>query len=316
MENNELQHHGIPGMKWGIRRYQNKDGSLTKAGKKRYDKEVASLKEQQRIVNNKKRTQAKMDKLADMRKKLEDDKAALNKADAERKMQKANKKAEKRKLSEIPNDELMEKIDRLDLETKYLSSYDKRHPKDETSKEKWFTPALKAAGRDLTEKTIKKYGAKLLGLNEKEVKSAYQKLKEEAEMSKWKKQIASDKDFFKDRADKAAKNKLAEAQKQVDDYNKRRNEDAARESSTYRFRYPKDNADSGDNNSSNYKSSSLKLLDSHVSTSLVPTGNSFTSKNSNQYITSSSVNKGRDFTNVLFRGRMADGTEYTIEDRY
>ena len=29
-------HHGILGMKWGIRRYQNKDGSLTVAGKKRY----------------------------------------------------------------------------------------------------------------------------------------------------------------------------------------------------------------------------------------------------------------------------------------
>lgn len=36
--NNEdyLAHHGILGMKWGIRRYRNKDGSLTDAGKKRY----------------------------------------------------------------------------------------------------------------------------------------------------------------------------------------------------------------------------------------------------------------------------------------
>ena len=32
----ELYHHGIRGMKWGVRRYQNKDGSLTNAGKKRY----------------------------------------------------------------------------------------------------------------------------------------------------------------------------------------------------------------------------------------------------------------------------------------
>ena len=31
---NELQHHGILGQKWGVRRFQNKDGSLTPEGKK------------------------------------------------------------------------------------------------------------------------------------------------------------------------------------------------------------------------------------------------------------------------------------------
>ena len=33
----ELYHHGIKGQKWGVRRYQNEDGSLTAAGKKRAD---------------------------------------------------------------------------------------------------------------------------------------------------------------------------------------------------------------------------------------------------------------------------------------
>lgn len=33
----ELYHHGIKGQKWGVRRYQNADGSLTAAGQKRYD---------------------------------------------------------------------------------------------------------------------------------------------------------------------------------------------------------------------------------------------------------------------------------------
>ncbi len=32
----ELAHHGIKGMKWGVRRFQNDDGSLTPAGEKRY----------------------------------------------------------------------------------------------------------------------------------------------------------------------------------------------------------------------------------------------------------------------------------------
>lgn len=44
MENNELQHHGILGMKWGVRRFQKKDGSLTAAGKKRRTQEEVDEK--------------------------------------------------------------------------------------------------------------------------------------------------------------------------------------------------------------------------------------------------------------------------------
>lgn len=38
--NNELMHYGILGMKLGVRRYQNEDGSLTRAGRIRYDTET------------------------------------------------------------------------------------------------------------------------------------------------------------------------------------------------------------------------------------------------------------------------------------
>lgn len=41
----ELYHHGILGQKWGVRRYQNPDGSLTEAGRKRYLNSNGTLSE-------------------------------------------------------------------------------------------------------------------------------------------------------------------------------------------------------------------------------------------------------------------------------
>lgn len=43
-EDDYLEHHGIKGQKWGIRRYQNADGTLTEAGKRHYDIKEAKIK--------------------------------------------------------------------------------------------------------------------------------------------------------------------------------------------------------------------------------------------------------------------------------
>ena len=53
-----IEHHGILGMKWGVRRYQNKDGSLTAAGKKHRAAEEAKLKERERNIKGREKRMA------------------------------------------------------------------------------------------------------------------------------------------------------------------------------------------------------------------------------------------------------------------
>lgn len=78
----ELCHHGIKGQRWGIRRYQNEDGTLTEEGKKRYGS--VGLKEVSLNTIEKDREKYKqklLDSTADIRKakKLEDQAIALAK---------------------------------------------------------------------------------------------------------------------------------------------------------------------------------------------------------------------------------------------
>ena len=43
---NYIAHHGIKGQRWGVRRYQNEDGTLTESGKRRYSKGVDRVAKQ------------------------------------------------------------------------------------------------------------------------------------------------------------------------------------------------------------------------------------------------------------------------------
>ena len=104
IKNNVLEHSGIKGQKWGIRRFQNEDGSLTEEGKKRYGtpetyravaKEASSLEEATKGASSAVSTAASI----------------IN--------TQRGSKAIRKDYSNLSDKELQEKINRLNLERAY-----------------------------------------------------------------------------------------------------------------------------------------------------------------------------------------------------
>lgn len=127
----ELYHHGIKGMKWGRRRFQNEDGSLTKAGQRRYNK-----------------LERKVNKITDFENKANSkilDERATNRAKTEasydKKIARAEKKGQTDKYYELRG-EKKEALDDFDRGTKYIETAMKNRTENRTALMKLNMKAL------------------------------------------------------------------------------------------------------------------------------------------------------------------------------
>ena len=205
MDSNELCHHGIKGQKWGVRRYQNKDGSLTYAGKKR----ALKIQDQYTEFSKNKKYRDKDGNItyAGRKKdlKLKEQYSELTGGKRLKKFSSENGKTEKteksKSVSEMTNEEIQAKIDRIRLE----NTLESLTPKQTYRGEK-FVNGLKdtaiSVAKDKGTKLVGDYVDKQLrdklGLKEKETKTAAQILQEEAQKYENRKKVDQGQQYFKE----------------------------------------------------------------------------------------------------------------------
>lgn len=129
MNSNELMHHGILGMHWGIRRFQNKDGSLTVAGRKRVDKLDF---EYQRLTGQK-----------------------LTKKKSSADVKKTESKPKSKSISEMTNEEIQAKITRITLEKNLKSLTPKEISAGERFTKKVMNDVITPAATDIGKQLAK-----------------------------------------------------------------------------------------------------------------------------------------------------------------
>lgn len=182
----ELQHWGVQGMRWGVRRYQNKDGSLTKAGKKRYgtrtnfDRVQAAKKAAEKYNSKEAKAKRKADaraeaEIAKYRKKMgekdkKDDESDESKPKTTSGNDTADTKPKKTVLSELSDDELRAIVTRLSMEKQYRQYMAELHPQTKSAGKKFVekafndvvVPAATQSGRTILQNQFTKMGENLL----------------------------------------------------------------------------------------------------------------------------------------------------------
>lgn len=165
----ELYHHGTKGMRWGIRRYQNKDGSLTPAGRKRYASEAAKLKDREKVIKTKERTSAKIAKLESKKAELDAREKALTTRSTSTKPKSSETAPKQKSIKDMSDDELRTVVNRMQLEQQYRSLNPQKVSAGKKFAEgvvnKVIVPAAADVGRKLVTEMLKQAAGKATGLD-------------------------------------------------------------------------------------------------------------------------------------------------------